>query len=160
MKKRYLIIFVIAIFAIIMFILINATPKNDVLNGGEGNSPIDSTDLGPDPAPVQYKDLILIEKPLMGARVTSPLVVSGKARGNWFFEASFPLTLTDENGTIIAEKYATAEGEWMTTDYVPFTGSLSFTIPSTVTKGYLIFKKDNPSGEPQFDDQVSIPIRF
>lgn len=111
------------------------------------------------PQPVQYKDLVYVEGPLRGTKVTSPLVVSGRARGNWYFEASFPVKLLDGNGNQIAIAPAQAQGDWMTVDYVPFSVTLTFAQPVTAT-GTLILQKDNPSGEPQFDDFVSIPVTF
>jgi hypothetical protein len=111
------------------------------------------------PQPLQYKDLVYVEIPLSGTKVTSPLVVSGRARGNWYFEASFPVKLLDGNGNQIAIAPAQAIGNWMTTDYVPFSVTLTFPTPATAT-GTLILQKDNPSGEPQFDDSVSIPVTF
>ncbi len=111
------------------------------------------------PGPMQYKDLVYIEAPFSGTKVTSPLVVSGRARGNWYFEASFPVKLLDGNGNQIVIAPAQAQGDWMTTDYVPFSVTLTFPTPATAT-GTLILQKDNPSGEPQFDDYVSIPVTF
>lgn len=111
------------------------------------------------PQPVQYKDLVYVEGPLPGTKITSPLVVTGRARGNWYFEASFPVKLLDGNGNQIAIAPAQAQGDWMTVDYVPFSVTLTFAQPVTAT-GTLILQKDNPSGEPQFDDLVSIPVTF
>ena len=111
------------------------------------------------PQPVQYKDLVYVEGPLPGTKTISPLVVTGRARGNWYFEASFPVRLLDGNGNQIAIAPAQAQGDWMTVDYVPFSVILTFAQPVTTT-GTLILQKDNPSGELQFDDFVSIPITF
>ncbi|MES2436641.1 MAG: Gmad2 immunoglobulin-like domain-containing protein [Patescibacteria group bacterium] len=91
--------------------------------------------------------------------VKSPLKIAGSARGTWFFEASFPVQLVDANGTLIAQGPATAKGEWMTTDFVPFEASLVFTNPTTAT-GTLILKKDNPSGDLARDEEHRIPITF
>jgi spore germination protein GerM len=52
----------------------------------------------------------------------------------------------------------TAE-EWMTEEYVPFEATLSFNPPQTET-GTLILSKDNPSGLPEHDDELRIPVRF
>lgn len=106
---------------------------------------------------------VTMPEPSMG--VTSPLIFKGRAPGNWFFEANAGLTLTNWDGLIIAEGHVTADGEWMTTDYVPFTGTLDFTTPFCQTEEYckrgtIIFKKDNPSGEPQFDDSAEMTIKF
>lgn len=92
--------------------------------------------------------------------ISSPLVVTGRARGYWFFEASFPVVLTDWDGKIIADGYATAEGEWMTEDFVPFYFTLTFDKPAYGERGTLILRKDNPSGLPEHDAAVEIPVRF
>lgn len=113
-------------------------------------------------------DLIIVDSPRIGDRVKSPLTITGKARGYWFFEATFPVVLTDWDGRIIAEHYAQAQGEWMTTDFVPFEAVLEFENPvfpgaaknHFSRRGYLILKKDNPSGLPEHDDALEIPIKF
>jgi hypothetical protein len=91
--------------------------------------------------------------------VTSPYTVRGEARGTWFFEASFPVRLVDANGNVILQHYATAQGEWMTEEFVPFTSTLTFSTPATAT-GWLILERDNPSGLPQYADELRIPVRF
>lgn len=111
-------------------------------------------------------DLIRVESLTARDLVASPLTVTGRARGNWYFEASFPVKLLDADGNVLVEHYAQAQGDpvtgevnWMTTDFVSFSATLTFTMPATET-GTLILQKDNPSGEPQFDDSLSIPVRF
>lgn len=91
--------------------------------------------------------------------VTSPLTITGEARGPWFFEASFPIEIRDANGTVIAQHYAEARGEWMTTEFVPFTSTVAFEAPTT-TLGFVVLKNDNPSGDPERDQAVIIPVRF
>jgi hypothetical protein len=103
---------------------------------------------------------IFITMPKEGEAITSPLTVKGRAPGNWFFEANAGLVLTDWDGLIIKQGYVMADGEWMTTDYVPFTGTLEFVKPAYGERGTLIFQKDNPSGEPQFDDAAEMTINF
>lgn len=120
----------------------------------------------PAPQANQYKDLIRITSPKPGDVITSPLTIRGEARGNWYFEASFPVSLTNWDGLIIAEHYAQAQGEWMTEEYVPFESTIEFTVPANPTNqdfmknGYLILKKDNPSGLPEHDDAFEIPVKF
>ncbi len=103
---------------------------------------------------------IVINNPIENQLVTSPLTISGKAPGNWFFEASAPVTITNWDGLIIGESYIQAKGDWMTTDYVDFEGTLSFTNTEYGDYGFLILKKDNPSGEYQFDDSVEFRVNF
>lgn len=91
---------------------------------------------------------------------SSPMKISGRAPGNWFFEANMPVTLTNWDGLIIAQGHVNASGDWMTTDYVPFEGQIEFTQPDYGEKGYLILHKDNPSGESQFDDSVEMTVKL
>lgn len=156
MKKRYILLFVIVLFGSIAFILMTSAPTETIVPATQTIT--DS--LGPEPAPTVEHNQIRVDSPKAGQKVSSPLVITGQARGNWYFEASFPIRLTDSEGNSIAQKYATAQGEWMTTEFVPFKGVLEFTVPAGVTRGYLILQKDNPSGEARFDDQIELPVTF
>lgn len=106
-----------------------------------------------------HSDLIKVSSPAAGAVVASPLVVKGEARGNWYFEASFPVRLFDADGKELAVSPAQAQGEWMTTNFVPFEVTLTFDQPTTTT-GTLVLEKDNASGLPEHDDHISIPVSF
>ncbi len=103
--------------------------------------------------------LIRLTTPQPNTEITSPLIVTGEARGNWYFEASFPVRLLDGTGKEIAVTPAQAKGDWMTTNFVPFRAELTFVAPST-KEGTLVLQKDNPSGLPGNADEVKIPIRF
>lgn len=105
-------------------------------------------------------DMIQIFSPRPNEGISSPLTITGEARGSWFFEGNFPVVLVDSTGEVIAEHYATAQGEWMTEDFVPFTSSIEFKKPTyTDSKQWtLILKKDNPSGLPEYDDELKIPV--
>lgn len=105
-------------------------------------------------------DLIILEKPQEGEKITSPLTIEGRARGNWFFEATFPVYLADSNGVIIAEGSATAKSDWMTGDYVPFSAMLDFETQKNGKSGSLILKKSNPSGLPDNDQAFNIKVVF
>ena len=102
---------------------------------------------------------ITVTTPIANAVLTSPFTVSGKAKGTWYFEASFPLILQDANGKVLAQLPVQAQGDWMTTDFVPFSASIAFAKPETAT-GVLILKNDNPSGLPENDKSISIPVTF
>lgn len=97
--------------------------------------------------------------PVPGMLVASPLSVTGEARGIWYFEASFPMAILDADRNEIAQSHAEAQGEWMTEDFVPFAGTIEFIAPASDT-GFLVLKKDNPSGLPEYDDSIEIPVRF
>ena len=105
-------------------------------------------------------EFIVVESPRPGAVITSPLKVRGRARGTWFIESDFPLILKDPKGQIIARGFATARGEWMTKDFVPFEGTITFEKPATGDRGILVFKKDNPTDRPELDDAMKLPVYF
>lgn len=103
---------------------------------------------------------ITLDTPVEGDTITSPVTLSGKVRGNWYFEASFPIIIVDWDGRIIGEGHATAQGDWMTTEFVPFTATVHYTVdPQTpYARGAIILKKDNPSGLPENDAAIEIPV--
>ena len=120
-------------------------------------TPFNSSDMAPTPTPAQ--DLVLTH-PAEGGTITSPLTITGQARGTWFFEATFPVILTDWDGLIIAETYATAQDDWMTQDLVPFQATLEFEPPELYDRGQLILQKANPSGLPENDAAHEITVYF
>ena len=105
-------------------------------------------------------DLINVESPGPGETVNlSPLPIKGQARGQWFFEGSFPVEIRDLDGNMVASGIAEAQGDWMTEDFVPFTASIAIK-SGFQGKARLILRKDNPSGIPEFDDELNIPINI
>lgn len=91
--------------------------------------------------------------------VKSPLTVKGEARGTWYFEASFPIKVLDSNGKVLGTIPAQAQGDWMTTNFVPFRAIVSFATSTTLT-GTLLLEKDNPSGLSENAQEVRVPVRF
>lgn len=87
----------------------------------------------------------------------TPITITGRARGPWFFEASFPVHLEDASQTVVAAAVATAQGDWMTTKFVPFTAEII--IPATLRgTATLVLEKSNASGLPEHDDALRVPI--
>ena len=109
---------------------------------------------------LEKMDLIKLDQPRPNQEIESPLIVEGQARGFWFFEGDFPVILTNWDGLIIAVTYATAQSDWMTEKFVRFKAEIEFTKPELYNTGALILKKDNPSGLPENDDALEIPIFF
>ena len=105
-------------------------------------------------------ELIVVESPAPGEVIDSPLHIRGRARGMWFFEGDFPVVLQDARGREIKKWYATAQGEWMTENFVPFTATLEFKSPGAGARGLLVLKKDNPSDRRELDDAVRVPVVF
>lgn len=108
---------------------------------------------------LEKADLIVVTSPKSNNAITSPLIITGMARGYWFFEASFPIKLLDGKGNIIASGIAQSESDWMTENFVPFRAELKFENPGS-GRGMLILEKDNPSDLPQNADELRMPIVF
>jgi len=108
---------------------------------------------------LEKQNLIRVTNPQPNQLIQNPLILKGETRGYWFFEASFPVKLLDGNGKEIGRGIAQALSEWMTENFVPFEATIQFQTPTT-SKGKLILEKDNPSGLPENEDQLWVPIRF
>lgn len=111
----------------------------------------------------EVSDNINLFSPKPGDTVTSSLTIAGEARGPWYFEATFPVVITDWDGRIIGEGYAEAQDDWMTEDFVSFLGEITFDAPpedAYSRNGTLIIQKANPSGLPENDAAIEIPITF
>ena len=104
-------------------------------------------------------DLIQVTFPRPGAEITSPLQIRGKARGTWYFEGDFPVRLMDEQGKEIAVAIATAQGEWMTKEWVDFTATMEFEAPAS-GNGVLVFEKSNPSDMRELDREFRVEVKF
>lgn len=112
----------------------------------------------PDPTYVNTSaDLIRVSTPTPGSVTGKPITVMGEARGNWFFEASFPIEVQDNTGNVIATGIAQAQGEWMTENFVPFTSTIK--IPEDyIGEAVLVLMNDNPSGMPENARSISFLI--
>lgn len=108
----------------------------------------------------QFEDMLVVESLTNGDTIASPLTITGRARGGWYFEASFPVEIQNASGTKIAEGPAQAQGEWMTEQYVPFAITLSFPAQQKGSVGKVILHNDNPSGLPENAKSLEIPVVF
>lgn len=104
-------------------------------------------------------DMIKITSPDRNDQVSSPIEIRGEARGGWYFEADFPVKLYGSNGQLLASDVATAQGDWMTENFVPFRASLNYELAEDAD-GVLVLEKDNPSGLPENYDEIRIPVRL
>jgi hypothetical protein len=102
---------------------------------------------------------ITIIYPQANEPVTSPLIITGRAIGQWFFEAQFNAELYDSDGVMLGTSILTAEGEWMTEDFVPFQGTMEFANPKSAT-GTLRFLSANPSGLPEHQKTYDVLVSF
>lgn len=115
------------------------------------------TPVAPEPvADAPLSERVVISAPSPGATVAKVFTITGKAPGPWYFEASFPIIITDAAGNKIATSHGEAQGDWMTTELVPFTAKVdvgAYTGPATIN-----LLRDNPSGLPENDDSVSLNV--
>ncbi|OGZ27417.1 MAG: hypothetical protein A2365_03000 [Candidatus Nealsonbacteria bacterium RIFOXYB1_FULL_40_15] len=101
---------------------------------------------------------IRIFSPYSGQEVENSVDIKGEARGGWFFEADFPVKIVNEDGEVLDQKPASAQGDWMTEDFVPFSATPEFS-PNSET-GKIIFEKANPSGLEENARTVEVPVVF
>jgi hypothetical protein len=134
-----------------------ATPDGRIFEDKATTTPATATSSATSSA--NLSDKIQVTNVASNQVVKSPLTVTGQARGNWYFEATFPVQLVDGNGKVLISAPAQAKSDWMTTEFVPFSVTLSFAKPATAT-GTLILRNDNPSGLPENAYELRIPVRF
>lgn len=107
----------------------------------------------------EISELISVEQPVPNATIESPLKITGKARGYWYFEGEAPFKLVNKDYKTLATGSLKAQGEWMTEESVPFEGEVTFKAPKD-ERGYLIFSRSNASGKPEHDRTYRIPVIF
>ncbi|MBU4350775.1 GerMN domain-containing protein [Candidatus Parcubacteria bacterium] len=123
------------------------------LKHGQPSAPMPVSGCGQ----IQAED-IKIYSPESGQTLSFPLVIEGQARGNWYFEASFPIKLLSDKE--LAVTVAQAQADWMTEDFVPFKAVIDISFLSEASEGILVFQKDNPSGLPENDKEIRVPVYF
>lgn len=104
-------------------------------------------------------DHIRVTTPTPGAVVGRTFEIRGEARGPWFFEASFPIQVLAEDGSVLTTVIGQPVGgaDWMVEDFLPFSASVS--LPETYSgPATLLFVRDNPSGLPEHDRSMAFPI--
>ena len=152
MSRKYLLLTLFLVFILGGLIFIILPPKTVL-------APVPNTNQI-ELEPVDDKsDFIKVTKPLANSSISSPVEISGQARGTWFFEGSFPIIIMDANDLIIGQGIATSSEEWMTENFIPFNATVYFERTETPS-GKFILKKDNPSGLKEKDDQLILPIQF
>lgn len=104
-------------------------------------------------------DVLVVEKPSKNEQISSPLKIKDRVRGSWYFEGVFPLEVISENGKVLVESYAKAQGDWMTSGYVPFSAEVKFDAGDS-KKGLLILMRSNASGLPENDRSYRLPVYF
>ncbi len=151
-------LFIVIIVLVGLLFAIPAKDSGPVVATSTPQIPVKETPVAETPAEdLPLSARVVVTSPAKNTTVGSEFLVKGKAPGNWFFEADFPIQVRDKDGNVIARTFASALGEWMTTELVEFSSKI------IVEGGYkgpatLILVKNNPSGMPEHDDAVEVPI--
>ncbi|MES1199548.1 MAG: Gmad2 immunoglobulin-like domain-containing protein [Pseudomonadota bacterium] len=95
--------------------------------------------------------------PHAGQSVTSPLVVTGIAPANWYFEAVFPVQLVDSSGGVIAEAPAQAQSDWTQPGPKSFRAELTFTV-TQATQATLVLEQDQSGEGNPAPQTVRVPV--
>lgn len=165
MIKQYATAVVLAVIIVLggLFLFLTPAPNTvpaDGLGLGDGPGLIDPSQSGQPEYYQSSADDIQVTLPFPGAVTGKDFSVRGKARGYWFFEASFPVFLFDPEGNQIAVGLAAPEPpgtEWMTTEFVNFKADVVVP-PEFIGPAILVVARDNASGLPEHDAHVSFPI--
>jgi len=142
---------VIIIAAITLFVLPANTKAPTTTDNTATTTPADTRP--------QLAGRVIVESLKAGGRIASPLTITGQAKG-WYFEASFPVEVRNASGTIIAQGPAQAQSDWMVDAFVPFAITLTFPAQPAGSLGSVILRNDNPSGLPENDESLTIPVVF
>ena len=112
MKRTNLIIIYLLIIAITIGIIISRDKwlkaKNSPTPAPAPITSVITPVISPDSS---HDNLIKVTEPTPNQVISSPLSISGQARGTWYFEASFPVVLEDANGKVLAQIPAQATGQ-------------------------------------------------
>ena len=97
------------------------------------------------------------------AKISSPLRITGLAPGNWFFEGSFPVMVTDAYGEKLGVSSARpTEVSWTDPDPVKrFEATITFET-KIEQEGMIILEEDMPGQDDKGDDKpprrIKIPV--
>lgn len=100
--------------------------------------------------------LASVTTPLFGARVESPIMVTGVAPGDWYFEAQFAASLVGADGKVIAEAPARAQTDWTAPGPKNFAADLEFTVTAD-TPATIVLREDMPP-EDGPTREVRVPV--
>ena len=104
-------------------------------------------------------DMIVVDSTVLEEYGYRHLVIKGKARGTWFYEANFPIQVLDGAGKVIATRYGNAEKDWMTNEFVPFYSIIA--VPTSYTGELTIqLKNNNPSDLREHDASLSFSVKI
>jgi hypothetical protein len=110
--------------------------------------------------PIANPNLPVISSPSAGAKIVSPLKITGTVPPGWMFEGVFPIKIVDSKEKVLAQGQAKEKvaGSWQSGNPVDFEASLTFKNSSGT--GTLVLENDNPSGLPENLKTFEVPVIF
>lgn len=157
-----IVLLLIGLFAFFYVEYVHEAKEEDpiVISGSEETEVVFITDENV-PTLAEKFDRIRLISPIPNTLIQSPLTIKGEALGTWFFEANAPIVLIDHEYNILGEGFTTAQGAWMTAEFVPFEGVFEFdTDMAESDEAVLILGKANPSGAMVYEDALEIPVKI
>lgn len=148
-------LFVVIVIMTVVLFVIPTSPHPSVPTTAtttSGTTPATST------APAEpLSAKVVVTSPQPKTHVGHTFTIAGVAPGGWFFEAQFPIQVRDSADNVVGRATGSAQGDWETENLVTFTATMN--IDATFHgSADLVLMKDNPSGLPENDDSVEIPI--
>src|ERR1700733_11618722 len=102
MKKTWLLLIFLAAVMVIGFLAFIIFPGVTNAPTTQGSSDMNTTTTSASAiGSSTLAGLIEVDQPFPNTKVASPLTISGKARGSWYFEATAPVELEDSSGTVV-----------------------------------------------------------
>jgi len=92
-----------------------------------------------------------------GAFVSGNMAINGTVKNAYFFEGNILVNVLDANKNLLKTGYGTATTDWMTSGPVSFKADIDFSGLS-VGPAYIEIHNDNPSGLPENDKSILIPV--
>jgi hypothetical protein len=142
----------------VAFIVIYFSSKTNTSNTPKPIVPLENNSQQGTPTTiVSPSGKLTVDNLVQNQFVPLPMIVTGTVQG-WFFEGSFPVIMRDVGGNQIGVALANSSQDWMTANPIPF--SVTLPVTNYTGQGSLVFTKDNPTGEAQFDDSYVVNVVF
>jgi hypothetical protein len=109
--------------------------------------------------PIPSISPVVILSPNLTLPLKSPQKIIGLVNRSWVFEAAFPIELFSAKNKSLYQGSASVPNWSEGSDkFIQFSAILNFSTPEKT--GYLKINNDNPSGLPQNDKSIQIPVIF
>ncbi|MBI2037525.1 MAG: GerMN domain-containing protein [Candidatus Magasanikbacteria bacterium] len=128
--------------------------------GRPSNLPITTDNILTSTPMVENKKGLVLDNLKENDTIASPFKITGYTNGEGWggFEGQVGnVSLYDINNNLLDFKPLTAVTDWMTST-VYFEANLEYT--TSDERGWVVFKNENPSGDPARDKEIDIPVKL